>query len=133
MLSNATPLDETTAELADDLRTLLPDTWRVASAVDRAGKVHTPTVFYELTGWEKTIDGEPLPPGSVGANYTLTLTVPPVEAEPGLNVALPPAVLHLMAALDRITNLHWATAEPLRLETGQAAARLPITLITSYS
>lgn len=107
----------------DALTPLLPSSWKFVAALEGTIKSRTPVVYIEFTNLDTTIAGEPLPRGSVAAQFNLIVTDPKTDtdkAEDDVDAHL----LKFVQALDPLDDIYWTTAAKDRLPDGPLAWQL---------
>lgn len=117
--------------LASRLKPLLPTRWKVEAALkEPPAEFLSPLIVFEFTRiTSSTTEGAPLPPGTAGAEIDLIVGTPKTregEAEDDVDEL----VLTLVKALDKQSDIFWASAEKQRLESGQWVWRIHTTVLT---
>lgn len=131
-MSSNVRADALTGHLVSTLTAALPTRWKIRDAEAKPVKALGIVLFFEQLDFHSEVNGEELPRGFVGVDYMLTLTSPEANVTKATK-AVTDALLELLPALDEMPDLYWSDAEKQRLETGETAYRLPVTLISRYT
>lgn len=116
-------------QLRDAIKPLVPTRWRIIPELSAAQKLTVPALYFEFTRITSEASGAQLPPGHVFADFDLTIAAPEADVTKAEN-RVDAAVLDLILALDEAEGVAWSTAEKTRLETGQLAWRISLSVLT---
>jgi hypothetical protein len=113
-------------DLADRLKPLLPDTWRVIDRLEDAQKAVVPTLYFEYTEISSSADGQPLARDQVACHIDL------IVATAGDNENDADAhILALTHALQQFDDIFWDTAKKERLAIGPLAWRVSLVILSN--
>ncbi|MGW9345958.1 hypothetical protein ACWGR3_30925 [Streptomyces albidoflavus] len=115
--------------LRDAIKPHVPAKWRIVPSLEAIQKLAVPALYFEFTRIANTVDGQPIPAGTVLTEFDLVVTVPLGSVAKDED-AVDAAVLDLILALDGLDDVMWDTAEKGRLGD-QLAWRVSISHPTS--
>jgi hypothetical protein len=101
-------------ELADRLRSVLPETWAIEEDLSAPDNTLTPAVYLEFDTIASTFNGKPIPHGSVAAETNVILTDP--RTDRGGEKGVEEHLVTLIGALDEHTDLHWDSARKQKID-----------------
>ena len=119
------------SELEATLKANVPSTWLVAHASKAQGKITKVALTWEQHDIDSKQAGSDLPNGWAGILFSLILSVPETDFIKSNERAMR-ELPHLLQLLDSHSQLYWESAEQLRLDTGELAFLIPISVLASY-
>ena len=131
MSSKAMLFDTVAETLAGRLAEAFP-AWSIQNMAAGLGNRVGVTLYYEQGDFTNTNQGNTLPAGHIGCEFTLTVAAGRKDPTEGLEEATRSA-MSLCPFLDSETAIYWTTGQRVVLTSGEPGYVFPITVLSRYT
>ena len=131
-MSSKAMLFDTVAETLEARLTEAFPEWSIRNMSAGLGTRTGVTLYYEQGDFTNTNQGNTLPAGHIGCEFTLTVAAGRKDPTGGLQDATL-AAMSLCPFLDSETAIYWTTGQRVVLTSGEPGYVFPVTVLSRYT